>query len=108
MLEGYLYERLSADAGTATVRLLGQSPLYRAHFPDFPVTPGAALVQIAMELMGCRLQEAREIKFLVPVLPSADGPVLRFNWQLQENGQASVYVLLPDGLPCAKMSVQVR
>ena len=44
MLEGILYNVVSREEGAATVRLLPESPIYKAHFPGYPVTPGVTLV----------------------------------------------------------------
>jgi 3-hydroxymyristoyl/3-hydroxydecanoyl-(acyl carrier protein) dehydratase len=52
MLEGFLYKTLEKGDGCAQVQLLPESPIYAAHFPGFPVTPGVTLVQMALELMG--------------------------------------------------------
>ena len=73
MLEGFLYKVVEKGDGCAQVLLLPESPIYAAHFPGFPVTPGVTLVQMALELMGKKLLGAKDIKFVVPVLPSKEG-----------------------------------
>ena len=120
MLRGILYETVLADERGATVRLLPESPVYRGHFPGFPITPGVCLVEIALELMGkmadqvghddttvhdgmLRLVAAKNIKFTSPVLP---GEILRFNIEEAE-GDRSVEILRDDTL-CAKMSLTVE
>ena len=79
MLEGVLYTVVSKEENSATVRLLPESPIYKAHFPEYPITPGVTLLQIALELMGKKLVGAKEIKFVAPVLPG-DGTEIRFEW----------------------------
>lgn len=104
MLEGTLYTVLGRSDGAAKVRLLPESPVYRAHFPEFPITPGVCLVQMALELMGCKLLGAKDIKFVMPVLPGAE---IRYEWTRQE-GRADVSIILePSGDLCAKMTLSV-
>ena len=107
MLEGVLYEVLEKESGCARIKLLPHSPIYAAHFPGFPVTPGVTLVQMALELMGKKLQSAKDIKFMIPVLPSEDGTVLRYEWAFSENSRADVSVFLASGDLCAKMILGV-
>ena len=134
MLRGILYEILTVDAGGATIRLLPESPVYRGHFPGYPITPGVCLVQIALELIGemagqaghdgkgemadqvghdgngghdagkVRLVGAKNIKFTSPVFPG-EGMELRFNLAGEgENRSVEVY----DGdVLSAKMSLTV-
>ena len=107
MLEGFLYSVVSREEGCAVVRLLPESPIYAAHFPGYPVTPGVTLVQIALELMGKKLKSAKDIKFVVPVIPSEEGPELRFEWSFPAPDRADVTLFLPDGTLCAKMALGV-
>ena len=115
MLQGILYELVSADTAGATIRLLPDSPVYQGHFPGYPITPGVCLVEIAMELMGkmagqvghdgeVRLMGAKNIKFTNPVLP-AEGTELRFNLG-GEGSERTVEILSGETL-CAKMSLSV-
>lgn len=104
MLKDFLYKRVSGTADSATVRLLPECPVYQAHFPGFPITPGVTLVQMAAELIGLPLKSAKDIKFVAPVFPNAEGgPLLRFQWQLREDGKADISVYLNGETLCAKM-----
>lgn len=107
MLEGYLYEIVSREESSAVIRLLPSSPIFKAHFPTFPITPGVTLVQMALELMGKQLLSAKDIKFVGPVLPTGDGPELRYEWSFKEGGRADVNLYLMDGTLCAKMVLGV-
>lgn len=109
MLEGSLYQVTERKEGEAQVRLLRESPVYAAHFPGYPVTPGVTLVQMALELMDCRLTGVKNIKFLVPVRPSDTEPTfLRYRWKYPAPGRAEVEVLLADGTTlCARMSLEI-
>lgn len=120
MLRGILYETVSIDTGGAVVRLLPDSPIYRAHFPGWPITPGVCLVQIALELMEemagqaghdgesvghdgqVHLVAAKSIKFTSPIIPT-EGTVLRFNMG-GEGCERTVEILSGEKL-CAKMSL---
>ena len=105
MLEGVLYQVVTKEEQSAEVRLLPESPIYAAHFPGYPITPGVTLVQMALELMGAHLSGAKDIKFIQPVIPSAQGTLLRFEWSLREGSLADVNLFLPDGSLCAKMTL---
>lgn len=103
MLEGVLYQIVSRAQNSAVVRYLPQSPIYAAHFPGYPITPGVTIVQTALELMGCHMTGAKEVKFMVPVFPASEA---RFEWAL-EDGQARVNVFLEPDTLCAKMTLSV-
>ena len=107
MLRGILYELIQADDLGATVRLLGDSPVYRGHFPGYPITPGVCLVQIALELIGenVHLVAAKNIKFTSPIIPE-EGTELRFNLS-GKDGNWSVEVYDGEVLS-AKMSLTVE
>ena len=122
MLQGILYETIAVDACGATVRLLPESPVYRGHFPGYPITPGVCLVEIALELMGemadqvghdgrevghdgrARLVGAKNIKFTSPIIP-AEGMELRFN--IGGEGSERTVEILSGETFCAKMSLSV-
>lgn len=106
MLEGLLYTCVSRGETEALVRLLPESPVYAAHFPGYPITPGVCILQMALECMGVRLVGAKDLKFTTPVLPSAGE--LRFAWTLSPDGTAQVNVFLKDQSLCARMSLSVQ
>ena len=55
--------------------LLPESVIYKAHFPEEPITPGACLVCIVKEITECltkrslQISSIRNLKFLIPVKP---------------------------------------
>ncbi len=59
----------------ADVRLIPDNVLFKAHFPGFPVTPGAVQVRTATELPSlhegreCLLESVSRVKFISPLLP---------------------------------------
>ena len=109
-LKDNLYVPLSADSSKTVVRLLSSSPVYAAHFPGYPITPGVLLVQLATELLEEResvsleLSEVVNVKFSAPVFPSEgnsvtfcfspDGPM---RWKVTVDA---------DGVLCARMTLQ--
>ena len=114
MLRGILYETVSVDGSGVTLRLLPESPVYKGHFPGYPITPGVCLVEMALEAIGqmtdqvghdVKLVAAKNIKFTSPVLPEA-GTELRFNIS-GEGENWSVEVLNGEVLS-AKMSLTVE
>lgn len=51
-LKDILYHIVSCESGKAVVRLDPSSPVYAAHFPGYPITPGVILIEIATELLS--------------------------------------------------------
>lgn len=88
----------SIEAGSTylyNINLLADSIIYKAHFPDSPITPGACLIGIVKELSECLLGQSlnvaqiRNLKFLVPVYPSADGSEKPVNVSIKLVGLSS-------------------
>lgn len=58
----------------ADVRLIPDNVIFKAHFPGFPVTPGAVQVRMATELLSlhegreCLLESVSRVKFISPLL----------------------------------------
>ena len=81
-LEGTFFELLSMrdiDGGfEAEVRLVPDNVIFRAHFPGFPVTPGAVQIRMATELLSlhegreCVLECVSRVKFITPLLPGQE------------------------------------
>lgn len=104
MLEGTLYEVMAKEEGRATVHLLPESPIYAAHFPGYPITPGVTIVQTALDLMGRPMKGAKEVKFVSPLFPDER---VRYEWSIGPDGRADIQVYrLPDTL-CAKMTLSL-
>lgn len=73
-----ILERRTTDTATVyDVELQPGCPIYRAHFPTMPVTPGVCLVQMAVELLSDALHVplslvgVKNVKFLAIVSPTA-------------------------------------
>ena len=89
MFEGNLYiienkEVISEKEAKFTLSLLPDSPIYRGHFPDCPITPGVCLLSIIRELTESlrgeklSLKTVKEAKYVQVVTP--------------ETGQIEVYI----------------
>jgi len=65
----------SLEAGSYRLRLNGDHPVYAAHFPGHPITPGVCIVGLAAELAALqaarplRLKGVENLKFLRPLDP---------------------------------------
>lgn len=78
-LQDNLYTILSQQeaGGLATFQLLihPEWPIYQAHFPGHPITPGVCIVQMIQELLGralnrnVTLRKAKNIKYLAIISP---------------------------------------
>lgn len=74
-LQNNLYKIESGQADGYRVSLIADSIIYRAHFPEKPVTPGVCIIQIASELLGQltgrnpSLVEVVNAKFLAVINP---------------------------------------
>ena len=86
--------------------------IYKAHFPGFPITPGACLIRIVSELVGqhsgkdVTLISLKNVKFLNVLIPSENMKVwvdVKIDSQLKVQavvrGESSVFT---------KMSLQYR
>ena len=87
MLENTFYTVQKTDSTQNTyradVRLNASHEIYKAHFPQNPITPGVCLLQIALELLNLkfernlRLTEAKNIKYLKVINPT-ENPNIEF------------------------------
>lgn len=128
-LKDSLYHIVSCESGKAVVRLDPSSPVYAAHFPGYPITPGVILIEIATELLsagaacgsidgcadGCidraadgllELSEAVNVKFVSPVIPGEE-TLLTYLFAPDGELRWKVNVLCSETL-CAKMTLQYR
>ena len=77
ILKNALYRIVSSDVDTKSfcVELMPDHVIYRAHFPDNPITPGVCIIQMATELLQefetCEwtLHSVSNAKFLVAINP---------------------------------------
>lgn len=93
ILNNQLYKiesREQADAATVYhIRLLPECPIYKAHFPGQPVTPGACLVQMTHELLedavghALTVMQVKDAKFL-NILSPEQSPAVNFTLTLDK------------------------
>ena len=101
MDEFYTIEETQQEEGMTQVRVTvdPEHVIYKAHFPEYPITPGAVLVGMAGELASSALgidkdlTEVKNVKFLVPHLPQ-EHPHLNFRMKL---GESTADVVIADG-----------
>lgn len=88
----------SSSATQIAVRLNSEHPIYQAHFPGEPITPGVCIIQIAKELLEEALQggnycendknwqgqnhlvAVKNVKFLAPISP-LETPLVTYTLQ---------------------------
>lgn len=100
----------------AVVRLNPSASIFGAHFPGYPITPGACLLQIALDCISAcegrsfELVSAKEIKFLSPVFPE-DGAVLTLSFPVAETSadtEVRRIMVYRGNVLAVKMSLSVR
>lgn len=116
MLRDYLYTVQFISAISARVSLLPESPIYAAHFKGMPVTPGACIIEMACELVSASVgrtldvEEASDIRFVHPILPS-EITELEFQYSrpqpVDQPDVWSVHVVSGDTL-CARMKLTLK
>ncbi|MBO4488201.1 MAG: beta-hydroxyacyl-ACP dehydratase [Bacteroidales bacterium] len=110
MLEHELYTIIETADNMVRVRLLPESVIFKAHFPDNPIMPGVCLVGMVQELAermkGCQLtlSEVRNVKYLAVLKPNANPDVMvRFD-KVEEDGSR----LRTDGVVMADEKVYTK
>ncbi|MDR3047143.1 MAG: hypothetical protein LBU51_05960 [Bacteroidales bacterium] len=93
MIENLLYSIVEQEDTNeqwrCRIALNPQHTIFKAHFPEKPVLPGACIVEICKELLSNKLQtdislqEAKNIKFLHLIEPQHNS-VLDFIFQITE------------------------
>ena len=87
----------------AQLRCNPSHPVYRAHFPGNPITPGACLLQLAGDLMRQKtgrplyLKSSKNIKFL-SILTPEQGKEVRFVFShlVESETECRVQVVITD------------
>lgn len=85
-------ESLEEHSFLVGIDIKKEHPIFKGHFPNFPVTPGVALLQIIKELTEnhCQqslfLESASNVKFLNLVNPNVNS-ILKFHIIIQEDSE---------------------
>lgn len=78
MLRDSFYNILQSNQGVYTIRFNATHPIFFGHFLEYPVVPGACIVQIAEELAALtyghpvRFTAIRDLKFRQHITPDQD------------------------------------
>ena len=101
-LQDNLYTIVSQqeEEGLATfqLRIRPEWPIYQAHFPGHPITPGVCIVQMVQELLGLALnrdvtlRKAKNVKYLAIISPEevSELTVSFTKIEAQEDGSLTV------------------
>lgn len=98
------------------VRLEKDCTIYKAHFPQNPITPGVCIIQIAKELFeeknGCQVEikKMKSVKFLNLMSPSQKKEyIYHFSKFSQEEDTYKMQVEVTDGdVAYSKMSLTCK
>lgn len=97
----------------AVLRTNPEHPIYKAHFPGTPITPGVCIIQAAGELLEQKLgrklylKTVKNIKFLSVIIPGK-GKKIRYSFSNivdDENGFKAQVVVSDEGNVYAKISL---
>lgn len=96
------------------IRLLGDSPIYKAHFPGMPITPGVCIIEMAVEMLSLavdkhlRLTGVKNAKFITALTPDVDEIEVSINKISIEDSavSAKVEIIGRDSTVYAKISLQ--
>ena len=68
----------SGSGFESIIRLEPDNVIFKAHFPDYPITPGAVQIRVATELLETHLgkslilAQVHDLKFMEPLYPGAE------------------------------------
>ena len=94
------------DGFTATVETNPDHPVYQAHFPGNPITPGACIIQFTGTLLehklNCKpwLKTIKNVKFLSSIVPEKGKEVkFLYSHMTKEPTECKVQVVVADDKP---------
>lgn len=64
------------DTADFTIELNPEHTIYKAHFPNNPITPGVCIIQMAIELFSFlkqtnfKIKKIKTAKFIHPIIPT--------------------------------------
>ena len=115
-LKDNLYTIVSQAEGLPSfrVRINPEWPIYKAHFPGHPITPGVCIVQMVQELLQgflhrelC-LKKAKNVKYLAIISPEEMSELDVTFHKIEEQPDGSLKVqaqVLNDETLCTKLSL---
>lgn len=92
----YKIRSLETDGakGIAHIEIDREHPIFKGHFPNNPITPGACLIQIGAELAQLsepqytEVVQIRNAKFVKMIKP--DEHVVVFKWEIKTRDEQSI------------------
>jgi 3-hydroxyacyl-[acyl-carrier-protein] dehydratase len=110
-LKDSMFRIMGCEENVVKVELDRNHPIYRAHFPGNPITPGVCIVQMVGELIANRLgidsvclHKVVNLKFTSPISPIEE-PVIDFNFSSIERQDGKVKT---KGMITARGSVMTK
>ncbi|MGM9735314.1 MAG: 3-hydroxyacyl-ACP dehydratase [Candidatus Cryptobacteroides sp.] len=113
VLKDVLYRVIGIEGNVATVGLIPDNAVYRAHFPGMPITPGVCIIGMCRELAEVmagrqlKLKVAKDVKFTNLLTPDSDAPVTveYTTFNETEEGLSAVATVSREGVKIAKLSL---
>lgn len=114
-LQNNLYHIISEGTNSFLLSLNRECVIYKAHFPEQPITPGVCIIQIASELFACMLSkdivlaEVVNAKFLSVINPvETESVTYTFSKMTIDDSNKTVKVAVvvsSEKAICAKLSL---
>lgn len=113
VLKDYLFSVASIEGNVASVQLIQDNDIYKAHFPGMPITPGVCIIGMCREIAqmisgrGLRLKTVKDVKFQNLLVPGPDEPVRVEFTKLEENpgGMSAVVSVTRADVKIARLSL---
>lgn len=119
-LKNLLYNITDSDREQQAFRIsfVHDNLIYRAHFPEMPITPGVCIIQIAVELlsdlleMPVELESVHNAKFITVINPLETASVVYQFKKIVRDEASGVYKVTADvtndGITYTKLSLIVK
>lgn len=114
-LQNNLYKIVNEVADAYTIELIASSLIYKAHFPEKPITPGVCIIQIATELLELltgrklSLTEVINAKYLAVINPDETQQVTYTFSKMVHNDELKTLkvqaIVTSESTVCTKLSL---
>lgn len=116
LTEGFFIVETTNDTENgfeAVLRTNPEHPIYKAHFPGNPITPGVCIIQAAGELLENQLgrklylKTVKNVKFLTVIIPE-EGKKIKYSFSniIEDDSIVKTQVLVSDDVAVyAKISL---
>lgn len=111
----YKIEKIDREGGRVEISLIPDCEIYKAHFPEEPITPGVCIIQTASELLEeikeekLQLKKVANAKFLAVISPREDHLIIFQFKKIEEQDnqlKTSLIVTNKDGKIFSKISLE--